>query len=247
MNSPANHIAPQQAETTDTDFEQLYLAIREREKRVYTDAQVSTLPNVDIIHPHYAEWQIRKKSADRLIRYLAKKKMPLNILEVGCGNGWLTAKMADIPQANVTGMDINLVEINQASRVFRKNNLQFMYDGFIQDAFSSNMFDVIVFAAVLPYFPSLKSILQSAVNYLKPGGELHILDTPFYTRHEAPEARGRCIAYYTQMGYPEMANHYFHHTFNDMDMFKCRVLANPGSLLNRLTKRERFYWITILK
>lgn len=245
MNSHASHIAP--AQTTHADFERLYLAVREQEGRVYTDVEVSNLPQVDIMHPHYAEWQIRKRSASRLTNYLGKKKRPLDILEVGCGNGWLAAKMAGIPQVNVTGMDINLVEINQASRVFRKNNLRFMYDAFIHDPLSSNMFDIIVFAAVLPYFPSVQSTLKAAVNYLKPGGEVHIIDTPFYPQPQVPRASGRCVEYYTNMGFPEMAGHYFHHTLNDLDGFKFCVLAHPGSLFNRLIRKDRFFWITVLK
>jgi protein-L-isoaspartate O-methyltransferase len=48
-------------------------------------------------HRHYHEWQIRKASSNRLVKYLAKKQKILEILEVGCGNGWLSAKLSVIP------------------------------------------------------------------------------------------------------------------------------------------------------
>ena len=195
--------------------------------------------------PHYAEWQTRKRSSDRLINYLQKKQRPLDILEIGCGNGWLAAKMADIPGANVTGMDIIPTEINQAERVFRNDNLQFRCGIFEAGMPNGHRFDIIVFAAVLPYFASINDTLKLALNHLNPGGELHMLDTPFYTAEEARPARERCIAYYNQMGFPEMSLQYFHHTLQELEGFNCRVLFNPRNLLNRITKKDRFQWICI--
>lgn len=244
MNSLTDHIEAASTETS-TDFGRLYLAIREHEKRAYTDAEVSHLPDIDLLHPHYAEWQIRKRSAARLINYLHKKQRPLNILEVGCGNGWLAAKIADVPGVNVTGIDINLVEIDQAERVFRKENLRFRCGGFDDINLNGRLFDVIVFAAVLPYFASVKATLKLALSHLNPGGELHILDTPFYTAEEAGSARERCIAYYNQMGFPEMSLRYFHYTIHELEGFNCRVLFSPRSFINRLTNRDRFPWICI--
>lgn len=243
--SPDNHGIAVRPESTETGFGQLYLAIREREKRVYTDMQVSRLPDIDRMQLHYQEWQVRKRSASRLVNYLQKKQRALNVLEAGCGNGWLAAKMAGIPQTSVTGMDINQVEIDQAKRVFRKNNLKFKCGPFDAGALNGELFDVIIFAAALPYFPSIRDPLKLALAHLKPGGELHILDTPFYTTEEAGPARERCIAYYKHMGFPEMSRQYFHHTINELEEFNCRVLFNPHILLNRLTKKERFYWISL--
>jgi 2-polyprenyl-3-methyl-5-hydroxy-6-metoxy-1,4-benzoquinol methylase len=77
------------------NFERLYIALREQEQRLYTDEQVRQLPDIDPSHLHYKEWKIRKHSAERLISYLNKKKRRLNILEIGCGNGWLSAQLAE--------------------------------------------------------------------------------------------------------------------------------------------------------
>ncbi|NNU33994.1 methyltransferase [Mucilaginibacter sp. S1162] len=92
------------------EFEELYFAVRAHEKRIYTDAQLQTLPDFYI---HSYEWDMRKHSSGRLLAYLAKKRRFLRILEVGCGNGWLSAKMAGLPKTHVTGLDINRVEINE--------------------------------------------------------------------------------------------------------------------------------------
>ena len=68
----------------------MYLASRKKENRIYSDEQVVQLPFIEPTHIHYHEWQVRKRSALRLIHYLEKKNKPLSILEIGCGNGWLS-------------------------------------------------------------------------------------------------------------------------------------------------------------
>jgi ubiquinone/menaquinone biosynthesis C-methylase UbiE len=228
-----------------TDFEDLYLAVRQREKRVYTDEQLRTLPNIDPSHIHADEWKIRKRSCLRLLFYLFKKSRPLKILEVGCGNGWLSAKLVGIPESEVTGLDVNQVEINQACRVFKKDNLEFVYDTFNEDTFPGEKFDVIVFAASLQYFPSVKAILQQALSLLNPGGEVHIMDTHFYKPEELNKAYARSLNYYNSLGYPQMAEQYFHHSIDELSGLKHHILLNPGSILSLLGKKGPFHWITI--
>ena len=82
MKSPVHHIPA-------ADFETLYLQLREKEGRVYPDEHVALLPDVSTTHPHYKEWLVRQESSQKLLRWLKKKKKPLDILEIGCGNGWL--------------------------------------------------------------------------------------------------------------------------------------------------------------
>lgn len=228
-----------------TGFEQMYYAIREKEKRVYTDDQVRNLPDIEATHIHFIEWEIRKRSAARFMAYLNKKQKPLNMLEVGCGNGWLAAKMATMPGVEATGLDINEAEICQARRVFESTNLTFLNEPFKTDTFDDVKFDVIVFAASLPYFSSVKYTLQLAFNLLNPGGEIHLLDTHFYKNDDVTGAQERCYDYYNAMGYPQMCNYYFHHTINELKDFKYRVLLNPNALFNRLGKKAPFYWINI--
>jgi SAM-dependent methyltransferase len=229
------------------DFEDLYIAARKQEKRLYTDEQLSNLPDIDPLHHYHNEWKIRKHSAGRLITYLERKRRNLKILEIGCGNGWLSAKMASINDTNVIGLDINQVEINQASRVFRKSNLQFIYDTFNDNTFENETFDVIVFAASLQYFPSLINVLKQAQSILNQRGEIHIIDTPFYNSEDASEAEERSRNYYTELGFPEMADYYYHHSISEFWGFKYRVLFNPHSIINRLFKKDPFYWVAIRK
>lgn len=239
------HIAKNRYQTLKMDFEELYIAVRQQEKRIYTDEQLQLLPDID--HIYYDEWKIRKRSSERLADYLSKKGKSLKILEVGCGNGWLSAKLADLPNTRVVGLDINQLEIEQANRVFKKDNLEFIYDSFNDNTFDNDQFDVIIFAASLQYFPSVVNVMKQALDILRHGGEVHIIDTPFYTPDEAEKADERSNRYYAALGIPEMAEHYFHHSIIEFWGFKYEILFDPTSLLNRLFKKDPFYWVSIRK
>src|ERR1700739_235600 len=102
---------------TKNVFAENYIRLRKKEERIYTDAEVSKLPDISASHIHYKEWLIRKQSCNKLFKYLKKKSKKQNILEIGCGNGWLSAKLASVTSGDVTGIDINTEEIEQASRV----------------------------------------------------------------------------------------------------------------------------------
>ena len=233
-------------QTADEALEEMYIAIREKEGRTYTDKQVAHLPFIDAGHKHCREWNMRRRSSSRLMNYLQDMRKPLNIIEVGCGNGWLAAKLADMPNVEVTGLDTNKVEIEQARRVFKKSNLQFIHKGFNRNVFDGKQkFDVIIFAASLQYFPSVRTAISDAFALLNPDGEVHIIDTPFYQKHEAERSALRCRKYYDDMGFASMADHYFHHSISKFNVFKHKILFNPGSFWNRLIKKDSFYWIML--
>jgi 2-polyprenyl-3-methyl-5-hydroxy-6-metoxy-1,4-benzoquinol methylase len=231
-------------QTLNSEFGDLYIAIRNREKRVFNDAQLMFLPDIEPSHIHYKEWQVRKHSSQRLIDYLKRKNRPLKILEIGCGNGWLSSRMSAIPGSKVIGLDINEIEIAQAKRVLKKNNLEFVCATFHPEMFRSK-FDIILFAASISYFPAVRSILQDALSCLADDGEIHIIDTPFFRHNEIVGAALRSNDYFKMLGYPEMSGYYHHHPISDIEKFNYKLLVNPLSLVNRIKKTEYFYWISI--
>jgi ubiquinone/menaquinone biosynthesis C-methylase UbiE len=190
-------------------FEELYISIRDKEGRTYPDETVKILPEVPPTHPHYAEWMVRKRSALRLVRYLARKKQPLHILEVGCGNGWLCHWLSRIPGATVTGLDINHTELEQALRVFRDvDNIRFVDE--VKEMAAD--IEIIIFSASIQYFPVLEETLQWSLRRLTPGGEIHILDSPFYDTEELVAAQKRSMDHFAALGFPGMATYYHFHT-----------------------------------
>ncbi len=231
----------------DILFEKKYIQIRALESRLYTDEELMQLPDIGPVHPHFTEWQLRKRSARRLIHYLAIRKTPLEILEVGCGNGWLTHQLAEIPGTRVTGTDINFTELQQAARVFSNDpNLRFIHGDIRSGILEGRQFDCIVFAVTLEHFPSAKKILHLSLSLLKRGGEIHIIDSPFCRPEEVKLEERRTLAYYTSFGYPEMADYYYHHTLADLRSFHNAILYNPKAMRNQFRRIKNPHpWIRI--
>lgn len=223
------------------EFEELYIRIRDKEGRMYSDATVKTLPEIPASHPQHAEWMVRRRSSARLIRYLAAKKRSLRILEIGCGNGWLCHRLSGIPGATVTGQDINHTELEQASRVFGDvQNIRFV------DEVKQVEAEVIIFSASIQYFPDLADILQWSLQRLAPDGEIHILDSPFYDTGDLSAAQKRTLDHFTALGFPEMAAFYHHHPYAALKPFKPILLHHPQSIVARLLgRKDPFPWYCI--
>jgi ubiquinone/menaquinone biosynthesis C-methylase UbiE len=226
-------------------FEKLYISLRQKENRIYTDDQVLHLPFIESSHLHAAEWEIRGRSATRLLKYLREKNRGLTILEAGCGNGWLTAKLGDLSGSTITGIDINEPELTQAKRIFRsRTNIHFSFSD-IKNMPLDQKFDMVVFAASFQYFPSFDQTVGKALSILHPGGEIHILDSPFYRGPEIADAEQRSEIYYRSVGYPEMSKFYFHHTIDSFEKYNHRILFDPFHLVNKLFRKDPFPWICI--
>src|ERR1700743_1261564 len=146
-------------------FEKNYIQIRTLESGLYTDEELYQLPEISASHPHHREWQLRKRSARRLVHYISSRKGNAEILEVGCGNGWLTHQLAEIPGSKVTGSDINFTELQQAARVFSNDpNLRFIHGDIRSGILEGRQFDYIIYAATLEHFPSAKKILHLSLS-----------------------------------------------------------------------------------
>jgi ubiquinone/menaquinone biosynthesis C-methylase UbiE len=229
-------------------FAEQYYLLRKKENRIYTDEELLQLPQVPPSHQYFNEWAIRKNSCNRLIKYLQQKGTSLQILEIGCGNGWLSAQLALMENALVTGIDINTTELKQAQRVFeKKENLDFingdLRDGIVDD----KIFDVVVFAASLQYFNSLKEIITLALQHLSLQGEIHIIDTNFYPQYKTAEAKQRTDNYFKKMGFENMEQFYFHHSINDLKKFNHSFLYDPFALRNRFNKGKNPFYHVVIK
>ncbi len=237
----------QQSTLAVNSFEELYVALALKEGKIFSEKEIAELPVVPVSHPHYKEWLIRKRSCDKLLRYIKRHGHICNILEVGCGNGWLAAQLSSATNANVTGVDINTVELEQARKVFCGiPNLKFT-DGDIRSGIlTDEKFDLIVFAASVQYFESLKEILKIAIRYLTLQGEIHIIDSHLYRPYEITSAKQRSKKYFTDIGFPEMTHLYFHHCINEIKSLRFSILYNPNSRINKLLFRKNpFHWVVI--
>jgi ubiquinone/menaquinone biosynthesis C-methylase UbiE len=230
------------------EFEQLYVSLRKKEGRIYTDDEVALLPVINNTHPYYKEWTIRRRSLKRLQEYIIHRNNEPGILEIGCGNGWLSAQLATVTTGHVTGIDINETEIEQAKRVFHHiPNLDFKLCSLQDEALRDKSFDIIVFAASVQYFASLKNIITEAMQYLTLQGEIHIIDSNFYKQREIAAAAQRTKNYFNTVGFEAMTDFYFHHSIDDIKKFNCTVLHDPTSLLNRFSKNNNPFYHLVIK
>ena len=233
-------------------FEQFYLSLREKENRIYTDDAIKLLPEFPSNHPLTKEWLMRKFTFRRLIRYLdeASEEMNPSILEIGCGNGWLCNHLAAIRGSEVLGIDVNKTELEKASAVFQtRKNLTFACADILTATLPYASFDYIVLSACIQYFSDLNRLFEKLFTVLSPRGEIHILDSPFYDESDLLPARRRSEKYFIDAGFPEMIEHYHHHTFANLRRFHPRILYNPNSLFNKIKCKlsicSPFPWIML--
>jgi ubiquinone/menaquinone biosynthesis C-methylase UbiE len=230
-------------------FEQAYLSVRENEGRLFTDADVARLPHLNHSHPLAKEWSLRDHSCLSLIKYLKKRNFK-NILEIGCGNGWFSNKIATSLDAKVTGIDINSGELQQAARVFHSSNLSFAFGDPYFNQFPANDFDCILFDGAIQYFKDLQIIFSNCFSHLITKGEIHIIDSPVYKNEKAAEeASARSKKYYEGSGMAAMADFYFHHSWSQFENINYSVIKQP-SVLAHYYKRipfsiQIFPWICV--
>jgi len=233
-------------------FEELYLSVRESEERLYPDEIVKRLPFINPRHPLNGEWKIRATSAKNFIGYLKQKLKSLTILDLGCGNGWFANFLSNELDCHVTALDINEKELIQGIRVFGNTaKISFVYGNIFEDILPKSKFDAVLLASSVQYFSDLNQLLNQLKTSLRSDGEIHIIDSPFYSRDNIISAQSRTRDYYNSLGFPEMSDHYHHHTFDSFQGFTVEYLQSTGNLFQQIRKRisarfrPSFPWIKL--
>ncbi len=236
----------------DMAFTKSYLDIRQKEGRLYTDDVVLNLPKIKITSPHLKEWKIRRRSTNRLIRYL-NAKQNAQVIEIGCGNGWLVNYLSKSLPFDFCGVDINAVELKQATRLFGSNEKRsFVCADIFSSSFTGFPADVFILAGgVVQYFSNLPALLQRLLKLLMPGGEIHIIDSPFYRNEDLDTAKKRGREHFKETGQSLMQNYYFYHQWELLQSIPYELLYDPSSRYRRLKRLvitdSPFPWIKITK
>lgn len=237
--------------TIDNEFETTYLKVREKENRIYSDGELRNLPFASDSNPHKKEWELRAKSYLRFERYLKSQNIVMNILDLGCGNGWFCGQLSNSFNLNFYCFDINLTELYQGRRVFHSEKVIFIYADIFEAALPDNSFDIVIINAAIQYFPDLKNLLNRLLPILTDQGEIHIIDSPIYSENEAIKAKQRTKDYYSEMGFTEMIDNYHHHSWEVFRETDYKILYNPRSIINRLkkviSKDSPFPWIKVTR
>lgn len=229
-------------------FSDIYLKVTEKEGRLYSDKEVKQLPEIDSNHKYFKEWKFRKKSAERLVNYINKGKKVKKVMEIGCGNGWFSNYLAFNCDVQVCGLDINLPELEQAARVFEHPNVYFTYgDIFANAPFQRNL-DLIVLNKVVEYFPDLEFLFERLAKFLRKGGEIHILDSPFFPPYEVYEEKIKTMQYYKSIGYPAMSVNHFHHSMKDIKNFEILYYGKSNKFFKLINWNDSPYmWLKWVK
>lgn len=219
---------------------------------MYPDEIAARLPDIDHRHVLAKEWQIRKKSAQNLKTHLKEKKCK-RILEVGCGNGWLINYLHSHLEADCCGVDVNETELRQAVGLFgRHETLCFLCANIQSQFFEKCSIDVVVLASSVQYFQNLTELIVTLQKTLTEDGEIHILDSPFYTKRSLAVAKKKSEEYFSASNVPEMKDYYFHHQWSDLNRFHFIENYNPSSPWNIITRKlwdvnSPFPWLIVRK
>jgi ubiquinone/menaquinone biosynthesis C-methylase UbiE len=210
-------------------FADLYKAVRDKEQRNYPADILRALPDLPKEHPHKSEWEARAVMQEVLHKYiLLQRGANQSILDVGCGNGWFTRQLRNHTAGEIKGIDINHYDLDIAIEYMRDSYAISYEYGNLADQVEKNVFfDIITFGASIQYYPSLTETLNLAFSLLKTNGEILIVDSRLYRRREIPAAQERSRKYYEELGFPEMAKHYFHHSLHELKNFKYDIIYDP--------------------
>ncbi|WP_020535685.1 class I SAM-dependent methyltransferase [Lewinella cohaerens] len=235
----------------ENDFEAAYLEARIKEGRLYPDEIVKQLPYLPLEHPQAREWKLRQHNVKLLLEQL-KKQPKSSILDLGCGNGWLTHQLVTNEEVQVLGMDINTPELEQANRIFASDQCSFAYGDIFKATLPEHSFDLILLVSCIQYFPDLSKLMHCLTSLLSPGGELHIMDSPIYAATQVAQAKSRTKAYYQEQGSSSMKDHYHHHCWEALSEFSYQLQYNPSNLTNKVLRKlgatkSPFPWVIISK
>ena len=170
---------------THREFLEEYRRIREREGRGSRDAEFYLqLPEGNFTGHRAKEWAMRADSLSWIHAHLKSCESKLSILDAGAGNCWLTRYIAewghhvvalDLNEDDEDGLGAGRHYLEQLPLTFRR-----VLADFSALPFADGSFDLIVYNGALHYAPDVALCIAEGTRCLKPGGEILLIDTPFY-------------------------------------------------------------------
>jgi SAM-dependent methyltransferase len=167
-------------------FEQEYETVRRAEGWGTDDsAYYRALPWRDLTGRFAELWKLRARSfavvCERVLPALELRKTgPLRILDLGCGNGWLSYRLT------LRGHDLAAIDIHLdprdglAAHVYYDLPLSSVQAEFDRLPVADDQIDVAVFNGSLHYSPDYEVSLREALRVLRRTGLIVVIDTPTY-------------------------------------------------------------------
>lgn len=166
-----------------------YALHRAKEGRGYSGETLLALPYIRR-GPHAAQWAVRARSFEALMNRVLRPSAArlgrfLEVLDLGAGNGWLSYRITldghhsialDIRDDSVDGLG--------AAKPFlrRAPNMECILARFDALPLAAASVDIALFNASIHYSTDLSRVLGEARRVTRRGGQMVILDSPFYER-----------------------------------------------------------------
>ena len=231
---------------------ELLMRLDKRENHLYDDAEVREFPNTFSYNLHKEEWKEKSDLFDRFLKYLNKRlpeaPQPYVVLHLCSGNGWLPAKLAERKDFQVIGLENRKWLLEQAVRVFYKTNIKFLYGDLLKKPFGPEAFDVIIIDEALKYFPDLDQLLEACFQCLKPEGEIHLLNNPFYPASRIESQENELLLHLRQVSCETSGAHLFLHSTDSLRAYNFSLMAKKSGLSQLFgAKKNNHTWVRILR
>lgn len=175
-------------------FRTEYAYQRAQEGRAHSGSELRELPYLQS-GPLARQWAVRARTFDafmaRILRPIASaSKLPLDVLDLGAGNGWLSYRLA-LEGHNCCALDLREDRVDglgAANELADDCAFRRVVASFESLPFGDGAFDVAVFNASLHYATDLALVFSEAARCLRKGGTIAVLDSPFYSSATDGEA-----------------------------------------------------------
>lgn len=212
---------------------------RKKDNRIWSDEEVREFPHTFFYNLHQKEWEIKTQMAKAIQNYLFHEaKSVYSILDVGCGCGWLGNILSNFTKGSILGLDQDAGQIEQATRIFAKENLAFRTGDFYQTRLRKNSFDYIILIDAHQWLGSVEEITARATSLLTPGGELHILSSSLPAKRTIPKQQEAFTQYCADKLMPSVPQ-YFHWSSKEDFLANGFEELNTPSLLSKLFRKQK--------
>ena len=163
-------------------FVRQYRAVRAQEgRRLATADYYRRLPSVASDDPHARDWQIRRETYHHLLGHvLAAGPLPLHVLDLGAGSGWLSNRLAALGHRAVAVDAIDDDADGLGATRHYTTPFAVVQADFDALPFAAGQFDLVVFNGSLHYAQDTAATLERAHHMLAPGGTLVVMDSPMF-------------------------------------------------------------------
>lgn len=123
---------------------------------------------------HWTNWEDRKvlnkwteRRAQEILAVVRSCELDKpKLLDMGCGRGWFTERLADIGEA--WGIDLSIEGIAAAQA--KRPDIHFVAANIYDAALPANFFDIVVSQEVIAHVEDQPRYVERAAQFLKPGG-----------------------------------------------------------------------------